>query len=95
MCWDQFPAFEQRANRLVVSTEQQNTILKLAPHCPRLRYIRIGSMAWRIHRILKDAAGLDCVLEELDEWEDQVEGPAEFHAPMPLPWSHLVEHAEW
>lgn len=52
-------------------------------------------MAWRIHRILKDAAGLDCVLEELDEWEDQVEGPAEFHAPMPLPWSHLVEHAEW
>jgi hypothetical protein len=52
-----------------------------------LRYLRLGRAAWRAHR----NAGV-LALEELDEWEDEVEGPELFHVPSPLEWSYTMDH---
>ncbi|KAI1122713.1 hypothetical protein F5Y10DRAFT_68524 [Nemania abortiva] len=60
-----------------------------------LKYIRFGQQAraaWRIHR---HASTEDVLLEALDEWEDEVEGPDFFHVPQPLPNSHLMDHVDW
>ncbi|KAJ2985062.1 hypothetical protein NUW58_g5735 [Xylaria curta] len=56
-----------------------------------LRYVRIGSSAWRIRRDWNSDA---VVLEALDAWEDEVEGPEFFHVPAPLPnyYQYLIEN---
>jgi hypothetical protein len=55
-----------------------------------LRYLRLGRTAWRAHR----NAGV-LALEELDEWEDEVEGPELFHVPSPLQLSSKMDHFDW
>jgi hypothetical protein len=55
-----------------------------------LRYLRLGRVAWRAHR----SAGV-LTLEELDEWEDEVEGPEIFHVPSPVQWSYRMDHFDW
>jgi hypothetical protein len=57
---------------------------------PALQYVRVGNRAWRIHRRANCEPGT--TLEPLDEWEDEVEGPAFFHSPGPLPWGYHVQH---
>ncbi len=95
VCWVRYPNMKHCTRSAEMTAELQRVILQLAGHCSRLSYIRVGKMAWRIHPAWNMGANDGCCLEELDGWEDQVEGPADFHAPSPLPWSDWVQHAEW
>lgn len=69
--------------------EAERRVLQLATSISTLRYVRLDSTSWIIHR---EGA---IRLEELDAWEDQVIGPDFFHVPAPVRWSDLVRHAEF
>lgn len=69
--------------------EAERRVLQLATEISTLRYVRLESTSWLIHR-----QG-SIRLEELDAWEDQVIGPDFFHVPAPIRWSDLVTHAEF
>ncbi|KAI0478018.1 hypothetical protein F4859DRAFT_520910 [Xylaria cf. heliscus] len=49
---------------------------------PALRFLKLGSYAWRIYRQLDGGDGIN--LEPFDKWEDEVDGPSFFNTP--LPW---------
>ncbi len=54
---------------------------------PKLRYLRLTEHDYRVHR---ETGELE--LEDLDEWEGQVEGPSFFTVPRPSRWCNNMEH---
>lgn len=66
---------------------------RLARVCPRLLYLRVDKKAWRVRRWEPEAEARG-LLEPLDEWEDEVEGPQFFHVP-DLPRGGVMDHVDW
>lgn len=71
----------------------QFLLCKLAAACHRLRYVKIGRLAWRIHPKVRHTKPQVCTFEELDSWETIAEGPATFCNPRPL--GDDVVHEDW
>ncbi|KAI1742627.1 hypothetical protein F4680DRAFT_411253 [Xylaria scruposa] len=59
---------------------------------PSLRFIRMKSRSWLIHRHIKSEG--DISLEPLDEWEGEAYGPDFFHVPRPHPWNEGLGHEQ-
>lgn len=77
-------------HRRKIAEDIREVALHITSSSTTLRYLRLGRTAWRAHR---NTGGL--VLEELDEWEDEIEGPELFHVPSPLHWSDTMDHFDW
>ncbi|KAI0975046.1 hypothetical protein F4678DRAFT_360143 [Xylaria arbuscula] len=69
--------------------------LQLAHILPTLRYVKLTWQAWRIHRVPIRNDVDNVVLEALDKWEEEVEGPDFFYVPSPLPGFREDDHVDW
>lgn len=67
-------------------------IFNMSRACCTLRYVRIGTMGWHVYPSLERGNAPKLVM--LDEWTDQMEGPAFFRVPKPLPWAYGLHHIE-
>lgn len=77
-------AFELAGGGLDVlsSTDLREILHLLTSAGPKLRYVKVGGFAWRVHAF---PAGRDGRFEELDKWEDEAECPVSFFCPGPIP----------
>lgn len=68
-------------------------VCKIAALCPRLKYLRIDHLSWRIRRCGEN--GRKIRARVLKARDDELECPRAFRTPDPLTGHELSWHADW